>query len=170
MLAMKRKNLQRGAMRRIWLLAATAVLATAGAVAWWQAGKPSANGMFSTDPKVIAEGRQVYEAHCASCHGPDLKGQPNWRSRGANGRLPAPPHDPSGHTWHHPSQQLFEIVKHGVQAFAPSGYESDMPGYDNLLSDSAIWAVLAYIRSTWPAEVRQKHEEIDRSVKTLREP
>jgi hypothetical protein len=45
--------------------------------------------------------------------GANLEGQPNWKERQANGRLPAPPHDASGHTWHHPDAQLFGITKQG---------------------------------------------------------
>ena len=59
---------------------------------------------------LLAEGAQLYAQHCASCHGSQLEGQPNWRERLPNGRLPAPPHDDSGHTWHHPDHVLFAIT------------------------------------------------------------
>src|SRR5688572_13754832 len=52
-------------------------------------------------------GRQIYDPHCASCHGQKLEGQPNWRIRLPTGRLPAPPHDAGGHTWHHTDDELF---------------------------------------------------------------
>ncbi len=42
-------------------------------------------------PEHLALGRGVYQTHCAACHGADLEGQPNWRQRGADGLLPAPP-------------------------------------------------------------------------------
>jgi mono/diheme cytochrome c family protein len=64
--------------------------------------------------------------------------------------MPAPPHDESGHTWHHPPQVLFGITKFGfVPPFAPAGYESDMPAFAGTLSDDEIRAVLAYIESHW---------------------
>jgi mono/diheme cytochrome c family protein len=63
-----------------------------------------------------------------------------------NGRLPAPPHDATGHTWHHPDRELFEITKNGPAGIAP-GYESDMPAFKDVLNDREIWAVLAYIKS-----------------------
>lgn len=110
------------------------------------------------DADQLAMGQQVYAEACASCHGAELEGQPNWRVRQANGRLPAPPHDETGHTWHHADQQLFEITKQGVAALAPEGYESDMPAFAETLSDDEIRAVLAYIRSTWPAEIRAQQE------------
>jgi mono/diheme cytochrome c family protein len=74
--------------------------------------------------------------------------------------MPAPPHDETGHTWHHPPAVLFDIVREGVQKHAPAGYESDMPAFGATLSDEQIRAVLAYIRSTWPDEVKRRHAEI----------
>jgi hypothetical protein len=62
----------------------------------------------------------------ALCHGANLEGQPNWRKPLPNGRLPAPPHDRTGHTWHHSDKQLFDMVKNGTAAMMP-GYETDMP-------------------------------------------
>jgi hypothetical protein len=83
-----------------------------------------------------------------------LQGQPNWQTRLANGRLPAPPHDASGHTWHHSDDQLFTIVKKGVSAIVPD-YESDMLGFEGMLSDKDIRAVLTFIKSTWPERERE---------------
>ena len=99
-------------------------------------------------PQEIAAGQAIYEAQCAACHGAQLEGQPDWRSPLSSGRLPAPPHDASGHTWHHPDEVLFRIVTEGPAAIVGGGYESDMPGFGNVLSDADIRAVLAYIRST----------------------
>lgn len=99
-------------------------------------------------------GRAVYDAQCASCHGAKLEGQPNWRERLPNGRLPAPPHDLTGHTWHHDDGMLFNITKNGVAGYAPSDYQSDMPAFADTLNDTEIWAVLGYIKSTWPQEQR----------------
>jgi mono/diheme cytochrome c family protein len=111
------------------------------------------------DPALVALGSRVYAAQCARCHGAELEGQANWRERLPNGRLPAPPHDASGHTWHHPDRQLFEITKEGLASLVP-GYATDMPAYKGTLSDREIWAVLAYIKSTWPAEIRARQEQM----------
>ena len=103
--------------------------------------------------ETLALGAKLYAQHCASCHGARLEGQPNWRERLPNGRLPAPPHDESGHTWHHPDEVLFGITKHGVvPPYAPPGYESDMPGFAQVLTDEEIRAVLAYIASHWKSK------------------
>lgn len=118
-------------------------------------------------PEQLALGQKVYAQHCAACHGARLEGQPNWQQRLPNGRLPAPPHDESGHTWHHPDEVLFAITKHGmVPPYAPAGYQSDMPGFGGVLSDGEIRAVLAYIASHWTSpEVLQARAEIIRNAR-----
>ena len=104
-----------------------------------------------------SDGRELYAANCASCHGANLEGQADWMKRLPNGRLPAPPHDETGHTWHHSNKQLFTIVKLGLGAIAP-GYESDMPAFDGVLSDEQIVEVLDYIKSTWSERARKYQE------------
>ena len=102
------------------------------------------------DAQKVALGAKVYVQHCAACHGARLEGQPDWRRRLPNGRLPAPPHDESGHTWHHTDSVLFGITQHGlVPPYAPVDYQSDMPAFAGKLSDEEIWAVLAHIKSKW---------------------
>ena len=98
-------------------------------------------------------GRAIYLERCASCHGAELEGQPDWMRRLPSGRLPAPPHDASGHTWHHSDRQLFDIVKNGLATIAP-GYETDMPAFADAMTDDEIRAVLDYIKSTWPDRER----------------
>lgn len=115
------------------------------------------------DPGQVARGKRVYETQCAACHGAKLEGQPKWRERLPSGRFPAPPHDPSGHTWHHSDALLFNITKHGIERYAPPGHQSDMPAFGGRLSDDDIWAVLAYIKSTWPDETRQRQAEMNRA-------
>lgn len=112
--------------------------------------------------RQVARGKPVYEQHCASCHGVRLEGQPNWRERLPSGRFPAPPHDASGHTWHHPDAMLFGVSKHGLipGKYAPPKYESDMPAFAGALSDEEIWAVLAYIKSSWPSDIRKAQHEL----------
>ncbi|MFO7310413.1 MAG: c-type cytochrome, partial [Pseudomonadota bacterium] len=65
----------------------------------------------ASSAEVIEQGRQIYADQCASCHGAQLEGQPDWKTPLPSGRLPAPPHDADGHTWHHPDDILFRIVK-----------------------------------------------------------
>lgn len=113
------------------------------------------------DPAQLTLGQKIYAQHCAACHGAKLEGQPNWRAKLPSGRMPAPPHDDSGHTWHHPDEVLFGITKNGlVPPYAPAGYESDMPAFAGTLSDAEIRAVLAYIASHWSAEVLKLRAEM----------
>lgn len=98
---------------------------------------------------VVQKGRRIYATHCASCHGKNMQGQPNWKEPLADGKMPAPPHDGSGHTWHHSDDLLFRIVKYGSSAVIGGGYESDMPGFADALTDEEIRAVLQFIKSRW---------------------
>ena len=117
----------------------------------------------------VAVGGRIYAERCASCHGANLEGQPNWRERKPDGKLPAPPHDASGHTWHHPDQALIGITRDGLARYAPPGYRSDMPAFAGVLRDEEIAAVIAYIRSTWPEEIRNRQAAITRAYDAARE-
>lgn len=131
----------------------------------WQYVDTASTSAVSDD--IIAQGRQIYADHCAACHGADLEGQPDWRTRLPSGRLPAPPHDESGHTWHHPDQVLFRIVNEGTAAIVGGGYESDMPGFADVLSDAEIRAVLDYIKSTWAERERSYQERLSQADQQL---
>jgi len=144
-------------MRGIIVIALAAALVGGGAVAAWLA-----LGDRGGAAAQVAQGRALYADYCASCHGVDLEGQPDWRARLPSGRLPAPPHDETGHTWHHSDRQLIAITKHGPGALVP-GYDSDMPGFAGILSDAEIEAVLAYIKSTWPERERAVQAERSRA-------
>jgi mono/diheme cytochrome c family protein len=119
------------------------------------------------NPDIVELGAKVYAAQCASCHGAKLEGQADWRKRLPNGRLPAPPHDESGHTWHHPDYVLFAITRNGmVPPYAPKDYASDMPAFAGKISDAEIWAVLAYVKSHWRTpEVLAARAEMTRGAK-----
>ncbi len=118
--------------------------------------------LLDRDANAVALGATVYQENCASCHGGNLEGQPDWRSPGEDGRLPAPPHDASGHTWHHDGETLFQLTKYGVGALINDpDYASNMPIYDGVLSDDEIIAVLSYIKSTWPDDIRARHDEME---------
>ena len=117
---------------------------------------------YRADPNDTAQverGLVVYQQYCATCHGKNLEGQPNWRSRKPDGRLPAPPHDETGHTWHHPDENLVEITKYSLEKFVPGEYETDMPAFDEVLPDEDIWAVIAFIKSTWPPNIIERQSK-----------
>lgn len=117
----------------------------------------------SEESAAIALGSAVYAENCAACHGADLEGQPNWQVPLPSGRLPAPPHDATGHTWHHSDGDLVAIIKFGMSAVVP-GMESDMPAFADVLSDDEITAVLTFIKDSWPEQERayQAAQTLDR--------
>jgi mono/diheme cytochrome c family protein len=115
----------------------------------------------------VARGIKIYEERCATCHGGNLEGQPVWRTRLPSGRMPAPPHDDSGHTWHHADDVLFGITKFGLTPpYAPARYASDMPAFRDTLSDQQIREVLAYIKSRWSPRAQQAQAQFTRDART----
>lgn len=144
----------------------TGGLALAGLAAAFVLAQPSAAvGILTPDDvEVVALGQDIYADQCAACHGARLEGQPNWRIRGEDGLLPAPPHDATGHTWHHDDETLFTLTKYGLAGLMENAPPSGMPVYEDVLTDDEIIAVLSFIKSTWPDDLRQYHDELnDRS-------
>ena len=132
------------------------ILILVGAGFWgWKTFLPQYRAN-SNDVTQVKRGQSVYQQYCAMCHGKNLEGQPEWRYRKSDGRLPAPPHDETGHTWHHSDEHLVGITKYGPGEFVPGGYESDMPAFDGVLLDEDIWAVIAFIKSTWAPGILER--------------
>ena len=102
--------------------------------------------------ELVAMGETVYAAQCAACHGEGLEGEADWQNSGEV--LKAPPHDETGHTWHHDDAYLIESVKEGGARLAGQNVGvSPMPAYGAILSDEEITAVFSYIKSTWPSDI-----------------
>lgn len=145
----------------------TTGLVLAGATAFYllapSASQSSASGLFKpADTGIVSAGAEIYAAQCAQCHGSNLEGQENWQTRGTDGLMPAPPHDETGHTWHHPDAALFAMTKYGIgAAIGNPDYASAMPAYEGVLNDAQIIAVLSYIKSTWPDEIRMRHDQMN---------
>lgn len=143
------------------------VLVAGGAWGLLQPGGENKQGalFFPDNAGIVAQGEQVYAANCASCHGANLQGQADWKNRDENGMMPAPPHDESGHTWHHTDKMLFELTKFGLAKTANlENFQTYMPVYEDLLSDEEIIAVLSYIKSTWPEEIIARHDQMNAQV------
>jgi mono/diheme cytochrome c family protein len=150
-------------MRRASVLFVMLGVAAAGVgLAWPRLAERIGGGVSAA---TVALGKTIYTEHCASCHGEKLEGQRDWKSPLPSGRMPAPPHDASGHTWHHPDGVLFRITKEGPAVVVGGGYQSDMPGFGNVLPDEEIRAVVAFIKSTWPERERAYQAEISRREK-----
>jgi mono/diheme cytochrome c family protein len=145
---------------RIFIGIAIFALFVGGMVVWAQSNtgvEPA-----SAYPVDIASGETLYGEYCAACHGANLEGQGDWRSPGADGLLPAPPHDETGHTWHHADSLLFTYTKlGGRETLAQQGmdFNSGMPGFGDQLSDEDIWNILAFIKSSWPERLQQIQAE-----------
>lgn len=123
---------------------------------FWPIKSDTGFQLDATNQARITKGEKVYAHNCASCHGPHLEGQPNWHTKGPNG-WPAPPHDDSGHTWHHPDAQLIQIVKEGTEGV--EGRAGNMPAYGKTLSDSEVISVLSFIKSQWSPEHQRMQEQ-----------
>ena len=115
-----------------------------------------------SDP--VQSGASLYKEHCAACHGANLEGQPNWKSPNPDGTLPAPPHDESGHTWHHGDRLLFDYVKQGgaatMAARGAPGFKSAMPGFAEVLSDQEIREILTFLKSHWSDRARAYQQQL----------
>lgn len=138
--------------RRYVSVAALSVAALSGLFLSNEFG--SAQGGYEPD---LVRGQAVYTQACAACHGARLEGEANWRMRGPDGRLPAPPHDASGHTWHHSDRVLLDIVTRGTAAVAGGVYESNMPGFGEVYSGEELIDVLEWIKTQWPK--RERHHQ-----------
>ena len=91
-------------------------------------------------------GEQIFAATCAACHGAGGEGADNWMVRDDDGRLPPPPLNGDGHTWHHSDGVLYGIVSEGGLGL---GFGSNMPGFKDDLSREEIIAVLEYVKTLW---------------------
>ena len=114
---------------------------------------------------IVELGKSVYVQNCASCHGVKLEGQKDWMSRLPDGLMPAPPHDETGHTWHHPDSYLFLMTKYGIEEMIGKPYPNNMPAYEDKLTDEEILAVLSYIKSTWSSRIQRQHDQINARAK-----
>lgn len=115
--------------------------------------EPTLPPMPALRADLIAEGQPLYAQYCAACHGANLEGQPNWKQPLASGKYPAPPHDDSGHTWHHPDALLLSIIHDGGNG-SNGQIPSDMPAFKDQLTARQMEAVLEYIKSRWSPQSR----------------
>ena len=118
------------------------------------------------DAVYVKMGEKVYLEQCASCHGVNLEGQVGWQDTMVDGMRLAPPHDRSGHTWHHPDEMLFNLTKYGFKTMINDDYKVSMPVYDGILSDEEIIASLSCIKFTWSEEVIEIHDKINDNYKS----
>lgn len=154
-------------MRALAIFGAVLVVAGLAATGWIRG---VATGDAGGDARMpdLARGEAIYVEACAACHGADLEGQADWRSPGPDGRLPAPPHDETGHTWHHPDRMLLDITMRGTAAVVGGGYESDMPGFGDAYSEDELRDVLDWIKTQWPERERAHQAQVTAQDETTR--
>ena len=93
---------------------------------------------------LVEDGRVVYEANCAACHGDSTTPPP----------LPgAPTHSALGHTWHHQDRLLVEWILDGVPL------AQVMPAFRGRLSEDEARSAIAYIKTFWPSEIIEMQTE-----------
>lgn len=107
------------------------------------------------DPDRVAYGGERYQQHCASCHRPDLSGDPDWKTPNDDDSFRPPPHDSSGHTWHHPDRVLIEIIRDGSDF-----PQSRMPSFGDKLTDDDIEAILDFFKDNWGPEERAYQKQV----------
>jgi len=88
-----------------------------------------------------AGGESLYAANCQVCHASP--------ATGGERQFDAPRHDADGHTWHHADRPLVEWVLDGV----PGG-SGVMPAFRGRLTEAEVVSIIAYIKSTWSAELQ----------------
>jgi len=148
--------------RLIFFIAAFVFIGV-GYYGWDHIEKYAAQFVSGVDPEDIAQvqaGREIYYAHCAYCHGDYLEGQPEWDLVYPTGNRPPVPLDETGPAPGHTDALLFTIIKEGGQSVSPEGYRNTMPAYGAILEDWEIWAVLAFIESEWPADLRRRRDAL----------
>ena len=99
---------------------------------------------ISSSSEVVAAGAEIYAANCFTCHGDNA--QPPLLSA-------APPHTVDGHTWHHQDRQLVEWILDGVPL------AQVMPSFRGTLTEDEAISALAYIKTFWPDDVRERQTE-----------
>ena len=100
----------------------------------------------------ITKGQEVYEQNCEECHGVEAIGEDPEKPNGSLETAPAL--NGTAHTWHHPPVFLFQKIKNRIV-----NKSSPMPPFSDILSDDEINAVLAYIESLWPEDIRKRYGE-----------
>src|SRR5213593_4806305 len=87
-------------------------------------------------PESIAAGKQVYQRHCAVCHGTNGQG-------GSGSDISPPAPDLTDEEWNHGSSdgEIFDVIKNGVLP------ELNMGPWADRIKDPDIWNVVNFLRS-----------------------
>jgi len=97
-------------------------------------------------PEIIAEGKQIYEATCISCHGE--------QGEGHIALAQAPALNGNEHSWHHPDGQIQTLIQDGGVS---------MPPFRDSLENDEIFAVLRYVQTWWSADQLNSQQRASQS-------
>lgn len=117
------------------------------------------SGPSSSDTSQLESGERIYQQYCASCHGSQGEGMPNWERQNVQGELPAPPHGPEGHTWKHSDAMLYRIVSEGWRDPWNKTERLTMPAFKDVLPPAEIRTVVNYLKTLWTPEQRRHQAE-----------
>ena len=142
-----------------WLVLALVVVGFMAFVTepYWNQG--SGGTEYAGQQAMVEDGKKIYAVNCAACHGLNAVGQdPASRMGGQrpDGTYIAPALNGTAHSWHHPPDALFSIIKNGSPA-----KDSPMRGFGERLDDGQINAVLAYIQSLWPPQILSRYRQMN---------
>ncbi|MCW1967980.1 MAG: cytochrome c [Anaerolineae bacterium] len=104
------------------------------------------------DVRQVSRGNQLYALHCATCHGAQLQGQPNWATPTVNVVL-APPLNDAGHAWDHSDAELRRSILRGSVGKDAAGNQF-MPAFVDKLRMDEVEALLVFMKSTWNTQHR----------------
>ncbi|HWQ34124.1 MAG TPA: cytochrome c [Blastocatellia bacterium] len=107
---------------------------------------PEAQKLKNPEPQndeTIEAGKKLYQRHCASCHGPQGRGD------GSQALAGGTPSDLTDETWDYGSSdgEIFVAIRDGVSA--------DMLAYKDKLTEKQIWQLVTFIRSIGPKPARE---------------
>jgi mono/diheme cytochrome c family protein len=136
-----------------WILAGLALCLALAACAPADEGvRVQGVPMTSAD---LVQGHVLYQAYCAGCHGDKGQGQfpaaPLEPSL-ITGRIGAPPHDETGHSWHHSDDLLVRYVLEG--GFTDPANFYPMPAFGWRVSVDEARQIVGYIMTLWTDEQR----------------
>jgi len=132
-------------------LAVTFIVAAAWLVVHAQEPRRNPEAQKLKNPEAattesIEAGKALYKRHCASCHGPNGKGDGGMALSGGT------PSDLTDETWDYGSTdgEIFVTIRDGVS--------SDMQGYKEKLSEKQIWQLVNFIRSIGPKSEKKSEK------------
>jgi mono/diheme cytochrome c family protein len=116
------------------LLAAS--LAFAGVTEYHHISPPPKRFADADDFGKVRQGKQIYQSHCASCHGRNLQGQPLWQMKDEYLGRRAPALDQTGHVWTQSDDDFFAAASH------------------THLAAQDVLAVMSFIKAHWGVGLR----------------